>query len=197
MLQQVWENIEYGINHVLKFKDGSYDHTLFLIALTVPYLFKDWKRVITLVTVFTIGHTISLTLAVYGHLKMNMTIVEFLIAISILVVAVFNVFTAGKTGRKERTGLLILTTLFFGFFHGLGFGREFNMLAFPGESKLLRLLEYAVGIEIAQLIIVFVVLFLGYIIQTIFRFSKRDWVLVTSSIVIGLLIPILVEKSIF
>ena len=61
MLENVWFNIEYGINHVLDI--NAYDHVLFLIALTVPYLFKDWKRVLLLVTTFTLGHTLSLVLA--------------------------------------------------------------------------------------------------------------------------------------
>ena len=64
------------------------------------------------------------------------------------------------------------------------------------ENKLLALLEFALGIEIAQMIVVLIILFLGHVFQNIFRFSKRDWVLVLSSIVIGLVIPILIENDI-
>ncbi|MBD0831477.1 HupE/UreJ family protein [Aestuariibaculum sediminum] len=193
MLENFWFNVEYGINHVLDIK--AYDHVLFLIVLTVPYLFKDWKRVFLLVSMFTLGHTLSLVLASYGMVSVNASIVEFLIPITILIVALFNVFTSGKGAQKEKVGVLFLSTLFFGLIHGLGFAREFRMLLGGSDSKLVLLLEFALGIEIAQIIIVFIVLFLGYIVQTIFRFSKRDWIMVISAIVVGLVIPMILNSD--
>ena len=65
------------------------------------------------------------------------------------------------------------------------------------ESKLMPLIEFALGIEIAQVIIVFVVLFLGFVFQTVFRFSKRDWIMVVSSVVVGLVIPMLLNNKIW
>lgn len=195
MLEELWFNIQYGINHVLDI--NAYDHVLFLIVLTVPYLFKDWKRVFLLVTVFTIGHTLSLILATYGAIRVSANIIEFLIPVTIFVVALFNVFTAGKGAQKEKIGLLFFTTLFFGLVHGLGFARELTILVGKGDNKLITLLEFALGIEIAQVIIVFLVLFLGYLTQTVFRFSKRDWVMVVSAIVVGLVIPMLLSRNVF
>lgn len=193
MLQDFWFNVEYGINHVLDI--NAYDHVLFLIVLTVPYIFKDWKRVLLLVSIFTLGHTLSLVLAVYNVVNVNSKIVEFLIPITILTVALFNVFMAGKGAQKERIGILFFSTLFFGLIHGLGFAREFQMLLGNTDSKLVLLLEFALGIEISQVIIVFLVLFLGYVIQTVFRFSKRDWVMVISAIVVGLVIPMILNSD--
>ena len=193
MLEDFWFNVEYGINHVLDI--NAYDHVLFLIVLTVPYLFKDWKRVLLLVSVFTLGHTLSLVLAAYNVVSVNGQIVEFLIPITILVVALFNVFTAGKGAQKERVGVLFFSTLFFGLVHGLGFAREFQILVGRTENKLVTLLEFALGIEIAQVIIVFIALFLGYVMQTIFRFSKRDWIMVISAIVVGLVIPMILGSD--
>ncbi|WP_298531553.1 HupE/UreJ family protein [uncultured Algibacter sp.] len=193
MLDNFWFNVEYGINHVLDV--NAYDHVLFLIALTVPYVFKDWKRVLLLVSMFTLGHTLSLVLAAYNVISVNATVVEFLIPITIMVVALFNVFTSGKGAQKEKIGVLFLSTLFFGLIHGLGFAREFHMLLGDTDNKLVLLLEFALGIELAQVIIVFVVLFLGYVIQTIFRFSKRDWVMVVSAIVVGLVIPMILNSD--
>ncbi|MDD7884658.1 HupE/UreJ family protein [Flavivirga sp. 57AJ16] len=193
MLENFWFNVEYGINHVLDI--NAYDHVLFLIVLTVPYVFKDWKRVLLLVSMFTLGHTLSLVLAAYSVVSVNAQIVEFLIPITILVVALFNVFTSGKGAQKEKVGVLFLSTLFFGLIHGLGFAREFQMLLGDSDSKLVLLLEFALGIELAQVIIVFLVLFLGYIVQTIFRFSKRDWIMVVSAIVVGLVIPMILNSD--
>ena len=100
MLENFWFNVEYGMNHVLDI--NAYDHVLFLIVLTIPYVFKNWKRVLLLVSVFTLGHTLSLTLAAYGAVSVSSNLVEFLIPVTILVVALFNVFTAGKGAQKEK-----------------------------------------------------------------------------------------------
>lgn len=193
MLDEFWFNVNYGINHVLDI--NAYDHVLFLIVLTIPYVFKDWKRVLLLVSVFTLGHTLSLILAAFNVVKVNATLVEFLIPITILIVAVFNVFTAGKGAQKEKIGVLFFSTLFFGLVHGLGFAREFQLMVGASDSKWATLLEFALGIEIAQVIIVFIVLFLGYLTQTLFRFSKRDWIMVVSAIVIGLVIPMILNSD--
>ncbi|MDY2585960.1 HupE/UreJ family protein [Winogradskyella aquimaris] len=193
MLDNFWFNVQYGINHVLD--PNGYDHVLFLMVLAVPYVFKDWKRVLLLVSMFTLGHTLSLVLAAYGVVSVDGKLVEFLIPITILVTAIYNVFTAGKKDKGKQIGLLFFTTLFFGLIHGLGFAREFKMFAGQSENKIELLIEFALGIEIAQIIIVFVVLFLGFLCQTIFRFSRRDWVMVISAIVIGLVIPMIMGSD--
>ncbi|NCO63545.1 MAG: HupE/UreJ family protein [Flavobacteriales bacterium] len=193
MLENFWFHVEYGINHVLDI--NAYDHVLFLIVLTVPYIFKDWKHVLLLVSTFTLGHTLSLVLAAYDIININGQLIEFLIPITILLVALFNVFTSGKGAQKEKVGVLFFSTLFFGLIHGLGFAREFHMLAGKTENKFVLLLEFALGIEIAQLIIVFTVLFLGFLTLTLFRFSKRDWIMVISAIVVGLVIPMILKSD--
>ena len=193
MLENFWFNVQYGINHVLD--PNGYDHVLFLMVLAVPYVFKDWKRVLILVSMFTLGHTLSLVLAAYGVVSVNGKLVEFLIPVTILIAALYNVFTAGKKEKSSKLSLLFFATLFFGLIHGLGFAREFKMFAGQSENKLKLLIEFALGIEIAQIIIVFVVLFLGFLFQTIFRFSKRDWVMVLSAVVVGLVTPMIVGSD--
>ncbi|TCK65016.1 HupE/UreJ protein [Winogradskyella wandonensis] len=188
-------NVKYGLNHVLDI--NGYDHVLFLIVLSVPYVFKDWKRVLVLVSLFTLGHTLSLVLAAYNIVSVSGKLVEFLIPITIIIGAIYNVYTGGENEKRKSLSVLFFTALFFGIIHGLGFAREFTMVFGDAENKPLALLEFALGIELAQVIIVFVVMFLGFLLQTLFRFSKRDWVMVLSSIVIGLVIPILIENSIF
>jgi hypothetical protein len=128
---------------------------------------------------------------VYNVVSVNSNLVEFLIPITIIVTAIFNIFTAGKGARKEKLGLTFFVTLFFGLIHGLGFSSGFKNMVPSNESKMFPLLEYSFGIEIAQVIIVFLVLIIGFIVQTIFRFNKRDWIMIISSIIIGLVIPML------
>jgi hypothetical protein len=173
----------------------AYDHILFLIVLSVPYLFKDWKRLLFLVTMFTLGHTLSLALTTYDVINVNAKFVEFLIPITILIIALYNVFTAGKKAQNEKVGLLFFATLFFGLVHGLGYVSTFESLINNSNNKLISLLEISLGIEFGQLIVAFIVLFIGFLCQTIFRFSKRDWVMVISAVVVGLLIPMLIHSE--
>lgn len=195
-MSEFWIYFQIGLKHVLDI--NAYDHVLFLIALTIPYAFKDWKRILLLVTVFTVGHTLALLLSVFGIIAVKANIVEFLIPITILVTAVFHLFTAGKASKNESVNLIFFVTLFFGIIHGLGFSNYFKtILGGTASSKLIPLLEFALGIEVAQLIVVFVVLIISYIVQTVFRFSKRDWALVMSAFVIGVVIPMIVESPIW
>lgn len=191
-MDQFWIFFKLGLTHVLDW--NAYDHVLFLSVLVAAYSFFEWKRVLWLVTLFTLGHTLSLILAAYGIVKVNSAYVEFLIPITIFITALYNIFTVGKKSKRNGMGLLLFTTLFFGVVHGLGFSGYFKLITEGTNSTLLPLLEFALGIEAAQIIVVFVVLLLAFIFQSIFRFSKRDWVLVISSIIIGLIIPMLREN---
>lgn len=195
-MSEFWLYFNIGLQHVLDIE--GYDHVLFLIALTVPYAFKDWKRVLILVSLFTLGHTLALMLAVFEVIIIKASLVEFLIPITILITALFHLFTAGKSGKKESITFVAFVTLFFGIIHGLGFSNYFKSIL-PGEKvdKLVPLLEFALGIEAAQIIVVLIVLLLSYIVQTFFRFSKRDWTLVMSAFVIGVVLPMIIGSDIW
>ncbi|HEX9826326.1 MAG TPA: HupE/UreJ family protein [Flavobacteriaceae bacterium] len=195
MLNDFLSNMQYGMYHILDV--NAYDHILFLIVLTIPYLFKDWKHILFLVTIFVIGHSVSLAFATYDVISVSNKWIEFLIPMTVLIIALFNVFTAGKKTQNKKVGLLFFITLFFGLIHGLGFVNVFESTISKSENKLISLLEISLGIEVGQLIVVFIILFLAFLCQTLFRFSKRDWVMVISAIVVGLLIPMLIKSNIF
>lgn len=171
-----------GLFHVLDFK--AYDHILFLIVLAVVYQFKQWKKVVWLVTLFTIGHSITLALSAYKIISVREDLVEFLIPLTIFITGLMNVLTAKKASvGKEHQNLIL--ALFFGLIHGLGFSNYFKAMIGRTSEKLLPLLEFALGVEVAQIIIVVVIVLVGSLIQSVFAVSRRDWILVTSSIVIG------------
>ncbi|MFV8336330.1 HupE/UreJ family protein [Flavobacterium sp. RSP29] len=195
-MSEFWIYFQIGLKHVLDIH--AYDHVLFLIALAIPFSFKDWKRIVLLVTLFTIGHTMALLLSIFGIIAIKVNVVELLIPITILITALFNLFTAGKSSKKESINLVFFITLFFGIIHGLGFSNYFkSILGGDAASKVLPLSEFALGIEAAQIVVVFVVLILSYIVQTVFRFSRRDWTLVMSAFIIGVVIPLIVESEIW
>tara|TARA_B110000046_G_scaffold164445_1_gene180021 strand:+ start:164 stop:742 length:579 start_codon:yes stop_codon:yes gene_type:complete len=186
-MSDFWLYLKLGLTHVLDWQ--AYDHIVFLIVLVAAYNFSNWKRIFILVSLFTIGHTASLLLANYSVVTVSSKWIEFLIPVTILVAAVYNLFTSGKINRSEKVGLFYVITVFFGLIHGFGFATYYKMIT--GGNEILPLLEFALGIEFAQLIIVAIVLISSFIFQSIFRFNKRDWVLVVSSIVIGVVIPML------
>jgi hypothetical protein len=195
-MSDFWIYFEVGVRHVLNI--FSYDHVLFLIALSVPYVFKDWKKILILVSLFTLGHTLALFLSVYEIIVVKVDIIEFLIPITILITAFFHLFTVGKTVKNNSISIVGVITLFFGIIHGLGFATYFkSIIGGTTDSKLLPLLEFATGIEAAQIIVVLIALIAAYCVQTLFRFSKRDWTLVTSSFVIGVVLPMIIESKIW
>lgn len=191
-MSQFWLYFQLGLEHVLDW--NAYDHILFLVVLVASYSFVAWKRVFWLVTIFTLGHTLSLFLSVYEIVMVNSKLVEFLIPITILFTAVFNIINAKKRENKNNIGILYFTTAFFGIIHGLGFSNYFKMIASGTDSIFLPLLEFALGIEAAQLIVVITVLLLGFLLQNVLRVSRRDWILVVSAIVIGIILPIIKEN---
>ncbi len=185
---------EKGLRHILNL--FAYDHILFLVALSIPYAFKDWKRLFILITLFTVGHTIALFLSNLGIVILKTNSIEFLIPITILIIAFFNLFTAGKSSKQESIGVSGFITLFFGIIHGLSFSEAFNLIA-KNESKTIPMLEYSVGIEASQIIVIIIALIVSYIVQTIFRFSKRDWTLAMSAFIIGVVLPLIIQSEIW
>ena len=180
-----------GLHHVLDL--AAYDHILFLIVLAVVFSFNQWKKALWLITFFTIGHTLTLGLAAYGVLNIRIDIVEFLIPITIFITGFANIIRANKASLgKEKLNLFFV--LFFGLIHGLGFSNYFRIMIGKEDDKFFPLLEFALGIEASQVIIVFGILVVGSLLQSFFRVSKRDWVLVCSAIVIGVVIPMIIDR---
>ncbi len=184
--------LKLGLFHVLDW--SATDHLLFLVVLTLPFTVRAWKHLLWLVTLFTIGHTLSLILAAYGFVSVSSRWVEFLIPLTIMIAALSNIISGG---HHQNRNYGLVWALLFGLIHGFGFASYFKLIAASHHNKLLSLLEFAVGVELAQLIIVTLVLLLGAIVIGLFRVSKRDWVMVGSAIVFGLVIPMVLERNPF
>lgn len=180
-----------GLNHVLDFT--AYDHILFLIALAIVFTYFEIKKVFWLVTLFTLGHSITLALSAYQILNINIALIEFLIPLTIFITGLVNIINSKKSSNKKNN-INLTFALIFGLIHGLGFSNYFRMMIGQEENKLYPLLEFAIGIEAAQIIIVLGILFLGIIFQNFFKVDKRDWVLVGSSIVIGFAIQMMADR---
>jgi HupE / UreJ protein len=183
---------QIGLHHVLN--SQAYDHLLFLVALTIPYALKDWKKVVLLSFLFTIGHTASLILAIFEIVVVKTALLEFSILLTILATAFFNFFKVGKSFKNDSISVLGLITFIFGIIHGLGFSNYLkSLLEGAPTEKLVPTLEFAIGIEAAQIIIIVSVLLLSYIAQSFFRINRKDMILIVSSLIIGVLLPMLLQ----
>ena len=180
-----------GLHHVLDF--SAYDHILFLIVLAVVFSLHQLKKVLWLVTLFTIGHSITLALAAYQIISIKVDLIEFLIPLTIFITGVFNIINTKNTSTK-KDNINLLFALFFGLIHGLGFSNYFKMMVGKEEDKLFPLIEFALGIEIAQVIIVLAILLLGALILSIKKIKKQYWVIACSSIVILISIKMMIER---
>ena len=188
-MQDFFFYIQLGLDHVLDL--GAYDHILFLLALALPFTFMQWKTVLLLATAFTIAHCLSLALAVYDILVMDAGWIEFLIPVTILLTATFNLMYEKSSAKDKSLVLHVIATVFFGLIHGFGFSNYFRMLMAGEEDKLSPLFGFAVGIEISQLLVVVGALILAYVFQSIFKVKQPLFVIIASILIIFLTIPML------
>ncbi|WP_422082575.1 HupE/UreJ family protein [Ulvibacterium sp.] len=190
-MQDFWFYIKLGLDHVLDF--SAYDHILFLCALAIPFTFKSWKKVVLLATIFTITHCLSLSLSAYEIVVVNVAWIEFLIPVTILLTALFNLVYVWTSKGNSSMWLHFLATAFFGLIHGFGFSNYFKMLVAAEEEKLSPLLGFATGIEIAQVLIVLSVLALAYLFQSILKMGQPLFIGIVSILIICITIPMLVN----
>ena len=189
-----------GFEHIADLR--GYDHILFIAALTVAYSLLEWRRLLILVTAFTLGHSITLALATVGVVVVNTTLVELLIPATILVTSVFNIAdssfsSAGsEAGVREHRRHLILYMLAggFGLIHGLGFSSFLRAVLGGEESIVVPLFSFNVGLEIGQILIVAVLFGLGALLSRFAKMARRDWLLIVSGATGGIAITLLMER---
>ena len=182
--------LRLGFEHILDI--NAYDHLLFLVVMSLPFVFKQSRLLLLLVTAFTAGHTLSLWAASAGIIRFLSNWIEFLIPMTILLTALHTLYWNTSLERKASLPFFVLAS-FFGIIHGLGFSGYFSMV-FPQKSIGFPLLYFTLGIELAQLFVVAFVVVLNSTFSNIFRVSKRDRLLVGSSIIIGILVPVLIAS---
>lgn len=181
-----------GKDHILD-KNG-YDHILFVVALCAVYSVRDWKKVLVLVTAFTVGHSVTLALAVYRVVNYSSTIIEFLIPVTIFVTAVSNLFRGEETIAKTNIHINYIFAAGFGLIHGLGFSTLLRELLGKNQNIVTQLLAFNLGLEFGQIIIVGIFMALTFIIVDLAGISRRDWKMIISSAIAGIAL-ILIKES--
>jgi hypothetical protein len=184
-----------GKDHILDYANG-YDHILFVVALCALYLVEDWRKILILVTAFTIGHSITLALSTLQIISIKTELIEFLIPLTIFITAFSNLFRKEDQITRRVVQTNYVYALFFGLIHGMGFSNYLKAILGKDTSIISQLLAFNLGLEFGQIIVVAIFLALGFISVDLAGVSRRDWKMVISSAIAGIAL-ILIKDRIF
>ena len=197
--RQFTDYVREGVWHIWV----GIDHILFLLSLLLPSVLvwqaasRKWQAVdrfkpalvdvLKVVTAFTLAHSITLSLAALGVIELPSRLVESVIAASIIVAALNNIW-------PRVIDRLWMVAFGFGLVHGFGFATVLADLGLPRDALVLALVGFNVGVELGQLAIVIVFLPLAYALRR--SAFYRRWVMVGGSVLISLLAAVwLVERA--
>ena len=182
--------LKLGWEHIISL--DALDHQLFILALIAVYSYNDFKKILILVTAFTIGHSITLALSTLNILRVPGNWVEFLIPLTIVITALGNILM--KSNQKTLMNLNYYLALIFGLIHGMGFANTARMTLAKEQSIFVPLLGFNIGLELGQIIVVITILILLFILLKVFRVNRKDWILFVSSGVFALALKMTLER---
>ena len=182
-----------GLKHIADLK--GYDHILYLLVLCGIYEFRDAKPLLVLITAFTIGHCLTLVFSTLDTIKIKSAWIEFLIPVTILITALFNLAKSEKPSAKSFR-LRYLGALFFGLIHGMGFSFLLKSMLGAEEHILMPLFAFNLGIEAGQMFIVIAVLLFSLLLTSVFGIVRRTWNFFISSAVFGIAFLMSIERFI-
>lgn len=182
-----------GKEHILDYANG-YDHILFVLALCAMYVMRDWKKLLILITAFTVGHSITLALSTLDIVSVKAELIEFLIPLTIFITAASNIFRNEENQSPRSLQLNYAYALFFGLIHGLGFSNYLKSILGRDESIITQLLAFNLGLEFGQIIIVAIFLVAALLIIDLMGRSRRDWKIILSSAIAGIALVLMKDK---
>ncbi len=168
--------LQLGWEHIIS-KDAL-DHQLFILVLIAIFSFRDWKKVLILVTAFTIGHSLTLVLSALDVFRFPSDWVEFLIPCTIVFTALDNIIFSKN--EKKLIQLNYYLALLFGLIHGMGFANSVRMMLASEQDIILPLFGFNVGLELGQIIVVAIALFIHYIFSEVLKLSNKIWIYIIS-----------------
>jgi hypothetical protein len=144
---------QLGFGHIVT--SGALDHILFLLALAVIYRGADWRDALWVISAFTVGHSVTLALAVTDTVRVNESLVEFLIPVTIVAAAVENLVVRDRSAKSGARRYRPLLAGVFGLVHGAGFAGYLKSLFV--ERIAVPLLGFNVGIEVGQILVLAII----------------------------------------
>lgn len=171
------------------------DHQLFIISMAALFLWKDWRRVLVLVTAFTIGHSLTLALSAYDIIRFSTTWVEFLIPITIVLTAAYDLKYLNLSKIENRNiGFNYIIALSFGLIHGMGFANSIRMMLASDQRIGLPLLSFNLGLEAGQIVLILLILLAAQMIVVTLKIPRKFWILLLSVIPLVLALKMAIER---
>ncbi|MDC6364888.1 MULTISPECIES: HupE/UreJ family protein [Flavobacteriaceae] len=185
--------LKLGFEHISNL--AGYDHILFLVVLCAVYRIQQWRNILILVTAFTIGHSVTLALVSLNILSISSTIIKFLIPATIFLTALHNVIGPNPTEKTSRMSRNYAMALFFGFIHGMDFSNYFKALLMDPSDIVVPLLGFNIGIELGQLLVVFVIVGIAFLFLNMIKVKHRDWNVFISGAAAGIAFLSMLENK--
>lgn len=182
--------LKLGWEHIISL--DALDHQLFILALIAVYSYNDFKKLLILVTAFTIGHSVTLALSSLNVLRVPSNWVEFLIPLTIVITTLDNILM--KNNQKTLMTMNYYLAMIFGLIHGMGFANTARMMLAKEQSIFVPLLGFNIGLELGQVALVIAILILLFILLKLFRVNRKDWILFVSSGVFALALKMTLER---
>jgi hypothetical protein len=183
-----------GLQHILDLYKVEY--VLFLISISVIFVYKDWKHVLVLVLFFSIGYSITYYLTAFKIIQLEQRLVEVLIFITLFLTSMSNILR--KKDRFRIRGNLqrnFFLALIFGMVYGIGFANYISGIIDITNTQFIKLFAFNMGLEAGMTIVIVAYLLLAMIFVGLFGVNRRDWVLVISSGIAGVAITFLFESK--
>lgn len=182
--------LQLGWEHIISI--DALDHQLFILALVAIFSFQDLKKVLILVTAFTLGHSFTLALSAFDIIRFPSNWVEFLIPCTIVFTALDNLIFSKNEDKLIKLNYFL--ALIFGLIHGMGFANSVRMMLAKEQSIVIPLLGFNVGLEIGQIAVVIIVLSIFYILSTFLKLKKKHWVMLVSAPILIFSIKMALER---
>lgn len=182
--------LQLGWEHIISI--DALDHQLFILALIAIFSFQDLKKVLILVTAFTLGHSFTLALSAFDVIRFPSNWVEFLIPCTIVFTALDNLIFSKNEDKLIKLNYFL--ALIFGLIHGMGFANSVRMMLAKEQSIVIPLLGFNVGLEIGQIAVVIIVLSIFYILSTFLKLKKKHWVMLVSAPILIFSIKMALER---
>lgn len=183
--------LQLGFQHIIDIR--GYDHIIFVMALCAGYEVVQYKKVLILVTSFTIGHSVTLVLSTLKYIVIQPYIIEFLIPVTILITAASNLLPQNKS--KGR--FVYFVALFFGLIHGMGFSNYLRSLLGKETSIVQPLFAFNIGLEIGQILILAIYFSLLQLTLKFFGLKEIKWKYFFSIAAAGIAIFLISQNKIW
>jgi hypothetical protein len=187
--------LSLGWDHIIDVK--AYDHLLFVMTLCALFTYREWRKILVIITAFTIGHSLTLALSTLNWVLLPQEWIEVMIPLTIIITAIANILHRDRdvhsTTFTREMMISYSIALFFGLIHGLGFASNFKFMLGEEGSIVKQLFAFNSGLELGQIAVVLSFMGLQFILSKLFNIAQREWTLFISGAGAGIALTLMLN----